>query len=267
VSQPYPPHAGYGPPLQQYQPAPRNGFGITALVVGLIGICLGFIPLFGLGAIIAGIIAVTFGLLGFGRARRGVATNKSMSLIGTIAGVIAGALGIWGLVIVASTFSQLGDDIKGAAPSVAAPIAPAQSAGTVDQDSTTGSFGQNIKWPDGVNVTVSAPKPYRPSSSAAVTGAPARLVSVTVTLTNGSDKNIRASGTILNATANGERADQIYDSAKGVGGSPDSTILPGKSVKYTVALGLPSKDAVDLQVELQPSFGFGYQSAIFTGKV
>jgi uncharacterized membrane protein len=65
-------------------------------VVGLIAICLGLIPLFGLGAIIGGIIAVVFGLLGFARARRGVATNKKMSLIGTIAGVLAGALGIWG---------------------------------------------------------------------------------------------------------------------------------------------------------------------------
>jgi hypothetical protein len=46
-------------------------------VVGLIAICLGLIPLFGLGAIIGGIVAVVFGLLRFARARRGVAANKT----------------------------------------------------------------------------------------------------------------------------------------------------------------------------------------------
>ena len=129
MTQSYPPHAGYGP-SQQYQPQPRNGFGITALVVGLIAICLGLIPLFGLGAIIGGIIAVVFGLLGFARARRGVATNKKISLIGTSAGVLAGALGIWGLVIVDNAFTKLDNAIKGAAPSAAAPAAPGAPAGT-----------------------------------------------------------------------------------------------------------------------------------------
>jgi hypothetical protein len=49
-------------------PQPRTGFGITALVVRLIAICLGLIPLLGLGAITGGIVTVTFGLLGIGRA-------------------------------------------------------------------------------------------------------------------------------------------------------------------------------------------------------
>ena len=37
--------------------------------------------------------------------------------------------------------------------------------------------------------------------------------------------------------------------------------------EYTVAFGLPSKDPVDLQVDVRPSFGFGYEPAIFTGQV
>ena len=267
MTQSYPPHAGYGPP-QQYQLQPRNGFGITALVVGLIAICLGFIPLFGLGAIIGGIIAVVFGLLGFARARRGVATNKKMSLIGTIAGVLAGALGIWGLVIVSNAFTELDNTIKGAAPSAAAPVAPGTpaNASAPVEESTTGAFGQKYTWPDGVAVTVSGPKAYRPSSSAATSQAAVRYVSMTVTLTNGSDKNVEATGTSLAVTANGAPAEEVFDSAKGIGGSPTSTVLPGKSVTYTVAVGVPTKEKADLQVEVRPSFGLGYQPAIFTGQ-
>jgi hypothetical protein len=41
----------------------------------------------------------------------------------------------------------------------------------------------------------------------------------------------------------------------------------GKSITYTVAFGLPTKDKVDLQVEVRPSFGLGYQPAIFTGQI
>jgi hypothetical protein len=267
LTQSHPPHAGYGP-AEHYQPQPRNGFGITALVVGLLAICLGFIPLFGLGAIMGGIIAVIFGLLGFTRARRGIATNKKMSLFGTVAGVIAGALGIWGLVIVGNAFTQLDNTIKGAAPSAAAPEAPGAPAdASTPEESTTGAFGQNITWPDGVAVTVSEPKAYRPSSSAATDQAAARYVSMTVTVTNGSDKNIEATGTTLAATANGTPADQVFDSAKGIGGSPSSTVLPRKSITYTVAFGLPAKEQVDLQVEVRPSFGLGYQPAIFTGQI
>jgi hypothetical protein len=267
LTQSYPPHAGFGPP-QQYQPQPRNGFGITALVVGLIAICLGLIPLFGLGAIIGGIIAVVFGLLGFARARRGVATNRKMAMIGTIAGVLGGALGVWGLVIVNNAFTELDNTIKGAAPSAAAPAAPGAPAdpGAPDQASTTGTFGQNITWPDGVAVTVSEPKAYRPSSSAAASRAAARYVSMTITLTNGSDKNVEATGTTLAVTANGTPADEVFDSAKGIGGSPTSTVLPGKSVTYTVAFGVPTKEQTELQVEVRPGFGFGYQPAIFTGR-
>ena len=262
----YGPPPGYGPP--QYPPQPRNGFGITALVVGLVAICLGLVPLFGLGAIMGGIVAVIFGLLGFARTRRGLATNRIMSLAGTGAGVVAGALGVWGLVIVGNAFTELDNTLRGAAPSAAAPVGPDTAVGdtTGEEAPTAGAFGQTYTWPDGLAVTVSEVKAYRPSSSAATGQAAARYVSMSVTLSNGSEKNVEATGTTLVATINGAPADQVFDSAKGIGGSPTSTVLPGKSVTYTVAFGVPAKEQADLQVEVRPGFGFGYQPAIFVGR-
>ena len=185
----------------------------------------------------------------------------------TIAGLIAGALGIWGLVIVDNAVSDLGNKTKGAAPSVAAPAVAADPASGNDpassEQSTTGAFGQKITWPDGVAVSVSKPEPYKPSSSAATGPGAARFVSMKVTMTNGSAKDLSASGIVLSATANGSPAEQVYDSAR-ANSSPSS---PGKSVTFTVAFGLSSKDPADIQVELQPGFGVGYQPAIFTGQV
>jgi hypothetical protein len=72
---------GYGTPPAR----PRNGFGIAALVLGLLALLLCWTIV---GGIVFGIVAVIFGLLGRARARRGEATNGGMSVAGTVLGVI-----------------------------------------------------------------------------------------------------------------------------------------------------------------------------------
>lgn len=89
----------------------RNGFGITALIVGIVGVIFGFIPLTGFVALICGVIALIFGLLGLGRVRRHVADNKVMSWFGTVAAVAAMALGIWGITIVFSAVNDFSNDM------------------------------------------------------------------------------------------------------------------------------------------------------------
>lgn len=90
------------PPYQQpvAPPEPKNGFGITVLVLGIIGVIFGFIPFTGFVALILGILAVLFAFLGWGRGRKGRANNRKMNYFGGGLGIVAIALGIWGLVIV-----------------------------------------------------------------------------------------------------------------------------------------------------------------------
>jgi hypothetical protein len=131
--------------MQQQPPATAASQRVRhqALMVRLIAICLGLIPLLGLGAITGGIVAVTFGLLGIGRARRGVASNEKMSITGLIAGVLAGALGIWGLVIVGNALNELNSTINGTRPIIGVPAGvPAAPGGAsaADAESTTGAF-------------------------------------------------------------------------------------------------------------------------------
>ena len=82
------PQGGYGQPPQR----PGNGFGVAALVVGIIALLLAWIPVINIGAIVLGVIAVILGILGLRKKFAG----KGMS----IAGIVLGALAIIGSVIV-----------------------------------------------------------------------------------------------------------------------------------------------------------------------
>lgn len=70
--------APYGPP------AKKNGFGVTALVLGILSIP-GNIFLLG---VVLGPLGVIFGFLGRGRAKRGEADNGGLALAGLICGAI-----------------------------------------------------------------------------------------------------------------------------------------------------------------------------------
>jgi hypothetical protein len=95
------PHTG---PLYSYQPgdlpphyappppfAPRNGLGIAALVlavVGLLSVATVFAP------IILGAVAVVIGAVGRGRVNRGVADNGGVAIAGIVLGGLAIVVGL-----------------------------------------------------------------------------------------------------------------------------------------------------------------------------
>jgi 4-hydroxybenzoate polyprenyltransferase len=78
--------------------APRNSFGITALVLALVGLVSGLST--GFLALPLGALAVLFGLLGWARIRRNEATNRKVTVLGMVLGVGAMAIGIWGITLV-----------------------------------------------------------------------------------------------------------------------------------------------------------------------
>ncbi|MGW5343004.1 DUF4190 domain-containing protein [Streptomyces sp. HUAS TT3] len=88
----YPGHPGYPgyAPYAPYGGQPRNGFGVTALVLGILSVVGCITSLLAIGI---GIGAVVFGALGRGKARRGEATNGGVALAGIITGAIGIALG------------------------------------------------------------------------------------------------------------------------------------------------------------------------------
>ncbi len=110
---PYPrplhPHSpGYPPP--SYGPSqptpPKNGFGIAALVlavVGLLSVATVFAP------IALGAVAVIIGVVGRGRAKRGIANNGGVAIAGMVLGALAIVVGLAFIAI----WTTVWEDVRG----------------------------------------------------------------------------------------------------------------------------------------------------------
>lgn len=76
-------------------PDMKNGFGLTAMCCGIVGVVVGVVPFFLLPiSIPLGVCAVIFGSLGLRRVQRGEASNRPVALTGLITGIVACALSI-----------------------------------------------------------------------------------------------------------------------------------------------------------------------------
>jgi hypothetical protein len=261
----------YEPPVQRsYEPTPqpshrraeaRNGLGLAAAIVGPIGILFGFVPLTGFVAVICGLVAVPLALAGRSRYRKRLATNGGTAVAGLVSGVVALALGVWGIVIVFQATNELVSTLEG--PSVAS-TGPVGGAGQAQAPSTgVAAFGQRVTFDDGVAVEVTAPQAFTPSRYA-IGNERDRAVSFEVTIINGSDQPLDAVTTTVRATHAGRDAPVVFDSQKGMSGTPQGTVLPGKSITFPVAVSI-GKDAADLQIDVTP--GFIRDPAIFSGQV
>ena len=111
--QPVDPPTAYGAPAYGQQPAgygspgghltPKNGFGIAALVLGILSLPAAFTVI---GGVLLGLAAVILGFLGRGRAKKVQATNGGMALTGAILGLVGIVLSIVFAVAVGSLLSR-----------------------------------------------------------------------------------------------------------------------------------------------------------------
>lgn len=95
------PYAGYAPPPT----GPKNGLGIAALVVAIIGLVSSFSVA---GGIILGIVAVILGFIGRSRVRNGQADNGGVALAGIILGFVAIIAGLAFIAIWVGLFKEVG---------------------------------------------------------------------------------------------------------------------------------------------------------------
>ncbi|MGH3917051.1 MAG: hypothetical protein ACRDTC_27120 [Pseudonocardiaceae bacterium] len=88
---------------EQSPARPRNGFGIAALLLGLLALVLSWTII---GGLILGLLALIFGLLGRSRAKRGEATNGGLSIAGAVLGLIGLLIAIGLIALTVSIFNS-----------------------------------------------------------------------------------------------------------------------------------------------------------------
>jgi amino acid transporter len=104
---------GYPPPPQQpyyggYQPpptGPKNGLGIAALVSAIVGLVFCWSVV---GGVVLGVLAAILGIVGYGRAKRGQATNTGVAIAGVVLGALAVIVSLAFIPIWMGVFSEVG---------------------------------------------------------------------------------------------------------------------------------------------------------------
>ncbi|MFF9013880.1 DUF4190 domain-containing protein [Streptomyces sp. NPDC014870] len=259
---------GMPPPFQQ----PRNGMGVTALVLGLVGLLFGLIPFtFWLGAIL-GVMALVFGIVGHGKARKGEATNKGVALSGIILGgvtIVVSLVWLIVLVVAVDEFEKTVDEeIAKQDKASSAPATPGATSEPEPEPTETApaalKFGQTFAYEDGIKVTVSKPRAYTPDQFAAGHTKGNKAFQVTVTIVNGSKETLDVTGALVDASdAEGAQADAIFDGSNATT-MFQGNVLPGKQAKGTFAFSLPSAAAGEMQIELSPTI-LDHEKGIWIG--
>lgn len=95
------PYAGYTPPPM----GPRNGLGVAALVVAIIGLVFCWTVV---GGVILGVVAVIIGFVGRGRVTRGEATNGGVAIAGIVLGFLAIIVSLIFIPIWIGVFDEVG---------------------------------------------------------------------------------------------------------------------------------------------------------------
>lgn len=112
------------------------------------------------------------------------------------------------------------------------------------------TFGaEGYKYDDGLEVSVSKGKDFKPSEYAAYDTAPQYQL-WTVTFTNGTEHPWRATDVVIYVSSGGVEYSEVYD--EGTAEPPSVPILPGKSASYDVAFGV--EDPKDVLMSVTPDW-------------
>lgn len=279
-TQPPQPQQPYAPGQVPGTPPVRNGLGIAALVLGIVGSVSGLLPfLFWLAAVL-GVIALILGLVGRSRAKRGEASNKGVATFGAVLGLVSLILSVVGAVLLFKAVDEVVKDLDKSVSASSAPAKPGAAGDDAKDDSAKGGtadpaaggdagkdapatedepVGETLEgrdsavYDDGLEVTVSAAAAYTPDAYAVGHTKGNRAYKVSVIVENKTKEKFDTALVTVNARAgeDGVNAEQIYDDKTGEGFT--GTVLPGKKVTVRYAFDAPV-DARTLTVEVSPAW-------------
>ncbi|BFV58333.1 hypothetical protein KCMC57_up34370 [Kitasatospora sp. CMC57] len=287
--------AGPGGPYWQPYPAPvqgpRNGLGIAAMVLGIIGALFGLTLILFWMSWLPSLLAVIFGGIGLSNVRKGRATNRAMALAGVLLGV-AGLLVSTGTgVFVAVRVHQANEDQRAYenAARVRAEAANAQAAKerqefeaaqakererleaeqakkAADEKARHLSFGESYTYEDGLKVTMAKPEPYVPSGYVGDIPTNSKIIEVRITAVNtGSEElSLYGSGSPFVKNTKGGLMFQVIDGSRRMQFLANS-VAPGQDSTSRSAYALPNGGADPFYVEFHYGGGLNRKTVTWSG--
>lgn len=120
------------------------------------------------------------------------------------------------------------------------------------EDAGFATWGQTWTWDDGLTATISAPEEFTPSEWSAGGEGAAAHVAFTIIVVNGTAAPFDPAMMMVTAQSGNTEASEVYDTENGFGGSPMTTVLPGRETSYKVGFGV--SDPNDIVLEFTPSW-------------
>ncbi|MEU2157711.1 DUF4190 domain-containing protein [Streptomyces sp. NPDC019396] len=229
-------------------PQPRNAMGVTALVLGIVGVALGLVVVLFWMSWLPALLAVVFGFVGLSHARKGLATNKAMALTGVVLGAVGLLFSVGGGVLAVVMVKDATDEARASEASEAA----AEKAAEAKEKARHLAFGESYTFENGLKVTVAKPEPFVPDEFVLGHAKGNKAVQVTVTVVNTSKKRIPVETGLPSVNdAAGASAELVID---GSGRQKVITgyVLPGRQAIGKYAFSLPPDAADSVEVEFTP---------------
>ncbi|HEX4704050.1 MAG TPA: hypothetical protein VH352_18125 [Pseudonocardiaceae bacterium] len=251
-------------------PSNRTGLAVAALVFGVLaaGIALTvaflgvFLPYAWYVVVVLAVLTLVCGLLSVGHKHHRSSTGGAIAWIGTVGGVVALVLGIWGVTDVVRgmhhTSALAGSPVRVLNPAPDKTAAPPAAPTTTPLGGPVIAIGTTYQL-DNVTVRITGPDRFTPSQLAASSDGMTvqRAVQFTATVTNNTNAPLNANGVDIEGIVAGQTVGHVYDQdIRGV----TQDIQPGQTITFPVAFNVPTA-TVPLLIEVNP------QSMTSTDKV
>ncbi|WP_043110033.1 DUF4190 domain-containing protein [Paraoerskovia marina] len=256
---------GWQPVEPSAEPADKGGSGlaVASLVLGIIAVVLCLVPIVNNLAMVLALVGLPLGVVALVGAIRKGRGGRGMAIAGIVLAITAGI----GVLASQSAYGEAIDEITSDVEETAPSTGDDEGQETAPDDSTDGStedapaddtsgesdnasFGSTYTYDDGLAVTISEPESFTPGEWAfGGEDAPAH-VKFTITVDNGTDEPFDPSLFTTSLASGGAESDSVYDDD--ISGSPDTKVMPGKSVSFVVGYGVEDPD--DLTMEVSPDF-------------
>jgi hypothetical protein len=243
------PNAAYGQfPAGTGGNTSKNLWGILALIGGIAGVLTSGLLFGGL----LGIAAVVFGFIALSAIKKGLASNKGMSITGLILGFVAVLFTIVALII----YMFLGVGFLSAVESAASsqspssdPVDPSQGA---DGGQAAPAQGSEVTIGDDVTATVQVRPGTASGHASGAESSDGDIAVVTMTVKNDSSSDIEMTLANMEATdSSGQDYDDVFDGSQYKGSLAFTDPVPaGGETTYELAFGVPADEVDDMRIKL-----------------